>query len=506
MKKIKIIIISLVGLSLSGIYGCNDFIDEVKPEESQEVSTLRTSIADLDVLLNGAYGAVAGPAGFGQFQYIEALNSDFLTDYPPRKSEWIGSGAYRTYTYQYSALDAEIQRFVIQWANLGMNMANTVIESIDEDMTADDRRTVSQGDRVKGEGLLLRVIGHWQINLLLGKQYDPSTEETLSGIYRTRPILSRSDIPSPQRTVGEMYDFMIQDALEAEQLLPEVYDPGIHPLTYRIRFRKDVATAMLAKLYFQKNDLDSALLKVNALLGPVSASGSNKYPLADVYDDVYKKTGNNTYDPTQGEEIIYAWEGSTAQRLTQDRKWGLYQDTRPTGSRTRQRLMLGTPFKALMDTTNDRRFKELVEIDEEGNWWQKKFDTPMVNLPFLRSAEFHLMRAEILARQGNVPEALIELNLVRERSGLTPLATSDAAEIITATIDERAREMFLEFNRFFDMKRLGALTNGQIKVPIGERDPEDEVYYGGADFFEWDSDLLQYNLPTNEFVFNPALN
>lgn len=506
MRNIRTTGLLAICLGFWTISGCNDFIDEVQPEESQDVSSLRSTIADLDVLLNGGYGAIAGPAGFGQFQYIEALNSDFLTDYQPLKNEWIGSGAYRTYTYQYSALDAELQQFVIQWANLGINMANTAVESIDENLTADDRRTSSQADRVKGEGLLLRVVGHWQINLLLGKQYDPSTVDSPSGLYRTRPILSRDDIPSPRRTVGEMYDLMIRDAQEAERLLPEVYDPEIHPLTYQIRFRSDVATAMLAKLYFQKNDLDSALLKVNELLGPVSPGGSANYPLATNYEDIYRMMGNVVYDPTQGQELIYAWEGTTAQGLTRDSKWSLYQETRPTGNRALRHLTLGEPFKALIDTVNDRRFSELVEVDEEGNWWQRKFDTPDVNLPFLRAAEFHLMRAEILARQDNLADALIELNLVRERSGLEALSTDNIDEITAAIIDERAREMFLEFNRFFDMKRLGALTDGAIKVPVGERDPEDKAFINGADFFEWDSDLLQYNLPTNEFVFNPALN
>ena len=502
MKKYYIIPAFVIIFMLSG---CNEFIEEIQPETSVEVSTLRTSIEDLDVLINGAYGAISGPAGIGQFHLIEAYNCDFLTDYPPNKNQWIGKGEYRTYTYQYSNLDAELQRFVIQWANLGINMANTVIESIDEGMTAGDPRTATQGDRVKGEGLLLRAIGHWQINLLLGKQYHPTTLDDLSGLYRTIPIISTSDIPSPQRTVGEMYDFLLSDALEAERLLPAVYDPDSQPQTYEIRFRKDVATALLAKIYFQMNDLDNALQKATDLLGPVSASGSAKYPLADNFDDVFKKFGNNVYDPTQGGETIYAWEGSTAQKPTRDSKWSLYRATRPTGSRTRKELMMGEPFKVLFDTVLDRRFKELVEVDDEGYWWQKKFDTPLVNLILFRAAEFHLMRAEILARKDDLTNALVELNLVKQRAGLAPMVSNDKAAIIDEIIDERAREMFLEFNRFFDMKRLGALTDGAIKVPVGEKDEEDKVFYGGVDAFEWDSDLLQYNLPTNEFLFNPAL-
>ena len=78
---------------------------------------------------------------------MRPTHSDFLTDYPPNKNQWVGGDAYRSYTYQYSNLDAEMQRFVIQWANLGINMANTAIESIDEGMTEGDPDTATQGDR-----------------------------------------------------------------------------------------------------------------------------------------------------------------------------------------------------------------------------------------------------------------------------------------------------------------------------------------------------------------------
>ena len=59
-----------------------NFIEEIQPETSVEVSTLRTSIEDLDVLINGAYGAISGPAGIGQFQLIEAYSFGLLNGLP----------------------------------------------------------------------------------------------------------------------------------------------------------------------------------------------------------------------------------------------------------------------------------------------------------------------------------------------------------------------------------------------------------------------------------------
>ena len=142
-----------------------------------------------------------------------------------------------------------------------------------------------------------------------------------------------------------------------------------------------------------------------------------KYSLADNFDDVFKKFGNNLYDPTQGLETIYAWEGSTAQKPTRDSKWSLYRATRPSGPRARKQMVMGQPFKDLFDITTDRRFLELVEVDEDGYWWQKKFDTPLVNLILFRAAEFHLMRAEILARNDDLVNALVELKPCKTTGG-----------------------------------------------------------------------------------------
>ncbi len=302
-----------------------------------------------------------------------------------------------------------------------------------------------------------------------------------------------------------MYGYIVADLEKAQQLLPVNYNPDIHPIAYQIRHTKDVATAYLAKVYFQMLDNANALAMCNQLLGPISASGSTKFPLNDDFADVFQREGNNAYGPGLGSEIIYAAEGTTAQKLTQDSKWNYYRNTRPSGARTNKFMMMGQPFKDLFDQANDRRFLELVEVDGTGNWWQNKFAKAFVNLPVLRAPEFHLMRAEINARNNNLSDALIDLNVVRNRSGLEDFVSADQQEIIDEIIDERARELFAESNRFLDMKRLGALTDGTIKVPLGEKAEEDKVYVGGVDVLPWDSDLLQYDLPSNEVMFNPGL-
>lgn len=495
----NILFIAVVLLFVS----CSDFLDEIKPETSQNIESLRTSAADLDVCINGAYGALWSPAGMGTFQTVSEYNSDLYYAFPSNKSKWITSREGDSYRRYYAGRDYNNQAYVWQWGNLAINMANTVVESIDLGLPDGDSKIDAQRDRLKGEGLFIRAVAYWNITLLSGQQYHQSTLNTEAAVFRDKPIISPLDISAPVRTVGEMYDFIVSDLENAVDLLPDTYNPDIHPIAFLPRVRKDAAKGYLAKVYFQMNKQDEALALCDEILGPVSENGSSRYPLINDFKDIYQRIGNYDYSPGKGMEIIYAAEGSTAQKWTQASKWGYYRDTRPSGSSTRKYLAMGQPFKDLWDKTNDRRFKELVEVDAQGYWWQKKYNVEKINVPILRAPEFHLMRAEINARKDKLSQALTDLNVVRKRAGLAAFASTNKAEIIQEIINERARETFGEWNRYWDMKRLGALTGS--KIPMGQRDEEDKVYVGGVDELPWDSYLLKYDIPSNEYQYNPGM-
>ncbi len=80
--------------------------------------------------------------------------------------------------------------------------------------------------------------------------------------------------------------------------------------------------------------------------------------------------------------------------------------------------------------------------------------------PYLRLAEMYLIYAEALAQNGQLEEAIRQVNVVRARVGLKGLKESDSSKtwsdkqtVIDAIMKERAVELGLEETRFFDLIR-----------------------------------------------------
>lgn len=111
-------------------------------------------------------------------------------------------------------------------------------------------------------------------------------------------------------------------------------------------------------------------------------------------------------------------------------------------------------------------------------------------LSILRLSEQFLIRAEARAHQQKTAQAVDDLNVVRERAGLSPLPTSiSVAECLQAIEKERQTELFLEWGqRFADLKRTGKLntTLSEIKA-------------------NWTSYSIHLPIPQNELTYNSNL-
>jgi len=523
MKKMKTVlkyILALPVVLLFAFYGCTKWVDEIKPETSQDINSLTTSTRDLETLVNGIYTGIIAPAGQAQFIDIAETLSDNFTINPAKRSVALSGEDYTCYSHNFAQIDAGLPRYTLQWNALTIYPANLIIQTIDKGKIANDPNWDLYAQRQLGEALTMRALGYWQCLLWYGPQYHSSTINTPAVVYRDWPILGLADVPAPRKTVGEMYRLIIKDLLRAIPALPDHYDAAIDPAGFKNRIRKDFAVATLAKVYFQKNDFDSTLIYCNQLLGPVSSTGSSKYPLAGNVQNIWntvtpsppnidwgwKSTSALTSDQ---KEIIFGCDGLDAFRMTRVDKWGFMRSVNPVGTPTisgaTEVYCLGKPYVDLMakgDTVNDKRWKNLV-TRVRGQWWTKKLTLSGFEYPFYRAAEFLLMRAECSARKNNLADALTDLNVVRQRAGIPVFASANQAAVIQEIIDERGREMICEAVRYFDMLRLSALSNGTFLVPLGEKISDDKVGVNGVDGLPFDSPFLLWHYPSSEAQVNP---
>ena len=81
------------------------------------------------------------------------------------------------------------------------------------------------------------------------------------------------------------------------------------------------------------------------------------------------------------------------------------------------------------------------------------------NAPILRISEQHLNRSEAYFKLGKRDSAIIDLNLIRTRAGLTAVADTSAAVkgdlLFEEILTQRRIELAFEGHRFWDFKRLG---------------------------------------------------
>jgi len=79
----------------------------------------------------------------------------------------------------------------------------------------------------------------------------------------------------------------------------------------------------------------------------------------------------------------------------------------------------------------------------------------------LRLAEQYLIRAEARAKQNNLTgtgSAIIDLNVIRNRAGLSDTTITVQENMLNAILLERRKELFTEWgHRWFDLKRTGKI-------------------------------------------------
>lgn len=436
MKKAYTILFILA--LLVGNFACEDALELNDPNNIGSNIALSTD-KNVKTTLVGAYNDLSNGAFFGG---NTLRNSELLA----ANSEVVFSGTFNDVAdiYRKTMITANTDVTNL-WltAYSAINIANNVLSAL---------TVVNNADRnqVEGEALFIRGLSYFELILFYGQPYSAGNATTNAGV----PILLEEDrnstAPVPRATVQEVYDQIISDLTAAAGKLSPGPVPG--------KATQEAADAILSRVYLQMGNFAAARDAADRVI----ASGN--YSLRPTVASIFNGASTS--------EDIFDIPVSTVDGIN---NMNTFYASAANGGRGDIEIL---PAHLALYEPSDERLN-LFYIDAgTGDTRSGKFSNRFASVKVVRLAEMYLTRAECNVRLAtNVGDSpLNDINLIRNRSGLTDLGSVDLAAVLL----ERRLELAHEGLRLHDMKRLqqtvveGALTfpytDAKLVFPIPQRE------------------------------------
>lgn len=312
-------------------------------------------------------------------------------------------------------------------------MANDAIERL----TVSTSITPAFRNQLLGEALFIRAFSHFYLANLFG-----DVPLILTTHYAQSALLGRTKKDS-------VYLQITADLIQAKQLT--VADYSTYFAGERVRANKFVVSAFLARVYLydkkytlamqeasyvintttlfklETADLNAVFLRNSreAIFQFISYGGMGATYLGNLFNPS-TATSRPAYILTAG--LLKSFESGDL-RLA---KW--------TKANTVNATVFTFPYKY------KHKFASLVTSLEE-------YDMAM------RLPEQYLIRAEAYAYLDRIPEALTDINVVRNRAGLGNVTATVRADVLDKIEMEKRHEFFAEWgHRWFDLKRTSKAT------------------------------------------------
>lgn len=404
------------------IISCKKFV-EIPPPENQLVSasafsddrTADAAMAGLYSIMN-AYNYQFGNAlstsmpAFGADEYYYAFSTvtfdEFKNDELTPDNSYVNSFWESPYSYIYHA--------------------NAIIEGIEKSTKLSD----GTRNQLTGEAKFIRAFCYFYLVNRFG-----DVPLILNTDYKVNTVMPRTD-------KAQVWDAIINDLKDAQNLMSADYIG-----TERIRPNKAAATTMLARAYLYQQKWDLAESEATKVID------DPKYKLLDNLNDVFLKNSEEAIWQLQSVNTstrgVNTWEGFNIVPFSPTGRayYNLYDDLvnafEPGDERktdwTKTYITGGKtyyfPYKYKIRTATTVQEYSMV----------------------LRFAELFLIRAEARAQQDNLEDAKADLDKIRGRADLDPLADGlNKEQMLAAVAQERRIELFAEWgHRWFDLIRTG---------------------------------------------------
>jgi len=476
MKNYTILVIFIISLVLSS---CDDLLKE---EIYGQVPSTEywNSEKDADMAIKAAYASVKG--GWQGLSIWQFVVEDLGTD--------IGVGGYfSTTSYSsYTGWSSTTPDFVgwgiwpTFWETI--NYANTVIDNV-PGMDIDE--TVK--NRVLGEAFAIRAMVYFYLTNWFGGMPEVITA-------------TEAPLEIPRQTVESNYLLMESDLTKAIAQLPtksELIEMG--EADYG-RLTKHAAMGLLARVYLQQGKWADCVSAAQEVIN------SGEYQLEETYTDIFS-LGNEGFSNSEVIWVlpfvagsspvvdgvvlqVYIWKAPENTDYSAYYEWNgdiradaYFYATFPAGDQRRDGL------ESSADAISDPIMLTKYPADPSTDGQFSGTD-----YPFVRLADVMLMKAEAHANLGELPEAVAEINKVRERaliSNLDPAAFTQET-LLTQIYRERRWELYFEGHAKRDMIRLN--YSGMI----------DHIKLQSSDWETYSAErYLLLPLPANALAANPGL-
>ncbi|RKR09006.1 SusD-like starch-binding protein associating with outer membrane [Flavobacterium sp. 90] len=294
--------------------------------------------------------------------------------------------------------------------------------------------TEDQKRAVWAEAKILRAMSYYNLVNFYADTYVASTAGTKLSV----PLITSADInaPSKQVTIQELYDFILADVKDALPYLPKVSQTALHP-------NLGAGYAFYSRVYLQMNNYTEALKYANLAL-----TENNK-----LYDWVAYYNANkavidipNSYTNTPSPMGFDYVENYTFRH----------------GERTYLSTEYSIPVeRAQRFEAGDVRFKSRWKLRTVGaDTYYRRTLSGMFNYGGITTVEVYLIKAECLARAGQISDALDVLNTVRKTrilpASYQDITTSDKTVALNAIFKTKYNELILTIIPFADARRLNA--------------------------------------------------
>lgn len=416
---------------------CDDYLNE-KPKGK----TIPETLADFEAMLRYEYGAYRYDVL--QANYLmgdQYCNAGSLSYYPLYRANYNWDTSINRVEWNNSDETAYYQGYGnISVFNLVMDYAPSATEATDE-----ERQTVYAYAQA------LRAMAYFQLVNYYADTYDPATASQTGGV----PKITSSEVGAPyvQESVQAIYDFMVS---EVEAALPSLPDKGVtilHP-------GKGACYAFLSRVYLQMMNYDKALEYAEKAL----AVNSELYDWTAFYaehEEVFTAEGNYT-----------AVEAPMGFSYVEN-----YNFTH--GSTSYSSSVISLPeYRGEAFEEGDARFLSCWKLRDYGGGtcYYYPMVTGYINYGGMKTAEVYLIKAECLARQNRLNEAMKVLDEVRVKRILPEFFRAreafSVAEAVGYIWQTKRNELIGSIMPFADARRLnreGLYPVTLTKVIDGER-------------------------------------